>query len=337
MNVRAKKLAGAVALLTLPLMTTLQASTHNSEQPARSSTEVAGQTTVVMDKVADKKTAPQRIVSAGNGVTELLYALGAGDQVIAVDSTSQWPPETRKLPRLGYHKQLSSEGILAMAPTLLIGTDVMGPPATISQLKSAGVHIESLPIDFTVKTMHYRIERLAKLLGKEAQGKQLWASIKQSLDEAQRLANSRKEHPKVLFLLATGGRTPSVSGSHTAANAMIELAGGTNVAASKFSSYKPLSNESLLEMAPDVIIYSDRGDGTTPEQILAMQPALKQTPAGRSGKVVGIDGTLLLGGLGPRTGETAIKLAKILYADDSSNRRTAAVNKLADAGVTNDS
>ena len=319
-----KKLAGAIALLTLPLLTA-QASFIKSEQTLSSMEEHTVQ--------LEKKAAPERIVSAGNGVTELIYALGAGDQVVAVDVTSNWPTATHQLPKLGYHKQMSAEGILAMAPTLLIGTDDMGPPSTISQLKTAGVQVESLPLEFSTENIKYRIEYLAKLLNKEDQGKKLWQSIKTSLDKAQSLADSRKNRPKVLFLLAMGGRTPSVSGDNTAANALIELAGGDNVAASEFTSYKPLSNESLLEMAPDVIIYADRGDGTTPQQIINMQPALKQTPAGRSGKVIAIDGSLLLGGLGPRTGETAIKLAKILYCDDDK----ATANSVKIAGASNGS
>ena len=305
-----KKLASAVALLTFPFVLSLHASMQSSEN----------------FNITENK-APQRIVSAGNGVTELIYALGAGDRVIAVDSTSQWPPAARRLPKLGYHKRLSPEGILAMAPTLLIGTDDMGPDATISQLESAGLQVESLPVDFTVKTMRYRIEHLAKLLGKESQGKKLWASIEKSLNEAKTLAKGRKDQPKVLFMMAMGGRTPSVSGSQTAANAMIELAGGTNVAAAHFNSYKPLSNEALMEMAPDVIIYADRGNGITPEQMLSMQPILRQTPAGKSGKVIPIDGTLLLGGLGPRTGEMAMKLAQDLYSEASDLATSETLNE----------
>ncbi|WP_330925992.1 heme/hemin ABC transporter substrate-binding protein [Candidatus Sororendozoicomonas aggregata] len=255
----------------------------------------------------------QRIISAGNGITELIYALGAGDQVVAVDITSNWPPETRNVPRLGYHRQLSAEGILAMKPTVLIGTEDMGPPATLTQLKNAGVKVVALPLKYSEEAIHQQIVSLGKLLDKEKEGKALWASVQSSFQKARALADSHENKPKVMFLLAMGGRSLSVSGSNTAADAMIELAGGINVAADQFASYKPLSKEALLQMAPEFIIYADRGDGLTPEQLLTMQPALRKTPAGRDGNVIALDGSLLLGGFGPRTGETAMRLAGMLY------------------------
>ncbi len=300
-----KKLVGTFALLVLPWLVAHASTTALTITETTTSGSKNAQTNNKVEK--------QRIVSAGNGVTELIYALGAGDQVVAVDVTSNWPSATHKLPKLGYHKQMSAEGILAMAPTLLVGTEDMGPPSTISQLKSAGVQVESMPLGYSQEMIKYRIEYLAKLLNREEQGQALWQSIKTSLDEAQKLAESRKEKPRVLFMLAMGGRTPSVSGDNTAANALIELAGGNNVAADSFSSYKPLSNEALLELSPDFILYADRGEGMTADQLMNMQPVLKQTPAGKKGQLVAIDGNLLLGGLGPRTGETAIRLAKVLY------------------------
>ena len=256
-----------------------------------------------------------RIISAGSGITEIIYALGAGDKVIAVDSTSVYPTEVHRLPKLGYHKQMSAEGILALKPSILIGTDDMGPPATIDQLKSAGLTITALPLQNTADNIELRISTLATLLGKEQEGKQLWKSISASFSKARAIAGDQKK-PKVLFMLAMGGRTPSVSGSDTSANTLIELAGGINPAAKQFSSYKPLSNEVLLMMAPDVVIYSDHGKGTTAQQLIDMQPILKQTPAGKSGRLIAIDPGVLLGGLGPRTGDLAVELAKTFFPSE---------------------
>ncbi len=249
-----------------------------------------------------------RIVSAGNGVTEIIYALGAGDQVVAVDSTSSYPESVNALPKLGYHKQLSAEGILALKPSMLIGTEDMGPPSSLSQLNSAGVSIKSLPLNHSVKNIEVRITELAKILGKEQQGEALLQELRHSLNQARKLFENRelsenRKKPKVLFLLAMGGRTPSVSGRNTAANTLIELAGGNNAAAEQFTGYKPLANEALLQMSPDFILYADSGSGMSPEQLLAMQPIISQTPAGRSGRILPLDGRILLGGLGPRTGK----------------------------------
>ncbi|WP_062265654.1 heme/hemin ABC transporter substrate-binding protein [Endozoicomonas arenosclerae] len=285
----------AAALLPLSLSFSTMATVINAPQEASASEE-------------------KRIISAGNGITEIIYALGAGDQVIAVDLTSNYPAQVNKLPKLGYHKQLSAEGILALKPDMLIGTDDMGPKSTITQLEMAGLEVESYNTDNSAENIHERISSMATLLGKEQEGKELWQSIDNDLKAAEKLAEG-KDKPKVLFLLAMEGRTPSVSGSGTEANALIKLAGGYNPAEEQFNSYKPLSNESLLVMAPDIIIYSDRGRGLTQEQLLDSQPVLKQTPAGKNGRIMMVDGRLLLGGLGPRTGETALGLAKAFYPE----------------------
>lgn len=253
-----------------------------------------------------------RIISAGSGVTEIIYALGAGDQVVAVDSTSAYPNKVRRLPKLGYHKQMSAEGILALNPSILIGTDDMGPPSTMTQLQYAGLNIMPLSIENSTDNIKQRIETLAILLEREQEGEQLWKSITTDLMAAEKLSSHQKK-PKVLFMLAMGGRVPSVSGSDTAANTLIELAGGINPAAQQFARYKPLSNEALLIMSPDFVIYADDGKGMTDEQLIAMQPVLKQTPAGKSGRLIAIDPGLLLGGLGPRTGKQALALAKAFF------------------------
>lgn len=266
----------------------------------------------------------QRIVSAGNGVTEIIYALGAGDQVIAVDQTSTWPTQVNQLPRLGYHKQLSAEGILALEPTMLIGTEDMGPTSTLAQLESAGVEVEALPLKHTAESIENQIKSLAGILGKEEQGNALWDDIEDSLDEAKALAASYEEkHEKkvpVLFVLAMGGRSPTIAGTGTAANAMIGLAGGYNPAAEQFKGYKALSNEAMLLLAPEVIIFpgSTSNPDMTPEALLEQMPILKQTPAGKNGRVVAIDGNMLLGGLGPRTGDVALSLAKSFYLDQGN-------------------
>lgn len=262
----------------------------------------------------------RRIVSAGNGVTEIIYALGAGDRVIAVDQTSTWPAAVNELPRLGYHRQLSAEGILALEPTLLIGTQDMGPPATLAQLESAGVEVEALSVDYSAQSIEQQIKSLADILGLEPEGEALWADIRDSLDTAKTLAASyEQKHQKkvpVLFLLTMGGRAPSVAGKGTAANAMIALAGGYNPA--EFQGYKTISNEALFLLAPEVIVFpgSTSNPDMTPEKLLEQMPTLKQTPAARNGRIVAIDGNILLGGLGPRTGDVALSLAKTFYSEE---------------------
>ncbi len=81
-------------------------------------------------------TAAERIVVAGGSLTELIYAMGAGERVVGVDETTSYPPETAKLPHIGYWKQLSSEGILSLRPDSVI-TWQRATPLAISRFAAA--------------------------------------------------------------------------------------------------------------------------------------------------------------------------------------------------------
>jgi iron complex transport system substrate-binding protein len=73
----------------------------------------------------------QRLVSVNGSVTEVVYALGAQGQLVGVDTTSKYPPETQKLPNVGYQRQLSAEGVLSLQPSLVLVTEDAGPPTAL--------------------------------------------------------------------------------------------------------------------------------------------------------------------------------------------------------------
>ena len=93
----------------------------------------------------EKATDPSRITSAGGSVTEIIYLLNAENYLIAVDVTSNFPPEAKELPSIGYVRQLSAEGVLSLDPTIIIGEDDMGPPSVLDQIKGTQVEITIIP------------------------------------------------------------------------------------------------------------------------------------------------------------------------------------------------
>lgn len=97
--------------------------------------------------------AAQRIVSIGGDVTEIAFALGAGDDVIARDSTSLHPEAVKKLPDVGYMRQLNAEGILALKPTLVLTTELAQPALVLKQLADSGVKVVSVPGDTTLQAV----------------------------------------------------------------------------------------------------------------------------------------------------------------------------------------
>ncbi|ART79456.1 heme/hemin ABC transporter substrate-binding protein [Oceanisphaera avium] len=168
---------------------------------------------------------PSRLLSVGSSVTELVFALDAEQQLVAVDSTSDLPPEL-ELKRLGYHRQLSAEGILSTQPSLLIGSAEMGPARALSLVKQAGVKVEQLPEAMDAEQLGANIARLGELLKRPAQAKQLQLSVHQraaSLAEQQ----TRIKHKKAtVFLLLGEGNSVQIAGRDTLANSLIETAGG---------------------------------------------------------------------------------------------------------------
>ena len=85
------------------------------------------------------------IISIGGDVTEIVYALGAGARVVAVDITSRHPKEARDLPQVGYMRQLSAEPILSLWPALILAIADSGPPQVLDQLQSAGTCLALVP------------------------------------------------------------------------------------------------------------------------------------------------------------------------------------------------
>ncbi|MCG6272394.1 hemin ABC transporter substrate-binding protein [Vibrio vulnificus] len=257
--------------------------------------------------------AQERIISAGSAVTELILALHAEQSLVAVDVTSRLP-EGQPLPKIGYHRRLSAEGLLALSPTKLIGSDEMGPAPVLQQLKSTGVDIEVVNTQANVDGLKARIDQIAAILNKPQEAQQLKSLVDQQVQSLK--ANQPTEQKKkVLFLLIHEGRAANVAGTDTTPDAIIRLAGAINPAADKITAYKPLSSESMVEMQPDVILVSGRSFEKLggPDAIIKMMPLLAATPAGQNKQIMAIDGAALVGGLGLKSLAEAKRLNQLLY------------------------
>lgn len=255
--------------------------------------------------------ASERIISAGSAVTEIIFALEQQDKLVAVDVTSALPKDL-ELPKIGYHRRLSAEGLLALGANRLIGSDEMGPDTTLAQLKSAGVKVDVVNTKATPTGLLERIDEIALITGAEQQAEKLKRQVNQQIETLE--ANQPEVGKKVLFLLIHEGRPANVAGKDTTPNAIIELAGGINPAAEQLNSYKPMSTEAMVEMQPDVILVSGRSYDKMggAEQILSKMPLLAATPAGKNKRIIKVDGHALVGGLGLKSLSEAERLSKLL-------------------------
>ncbi len=239
-----------------------------------------------------------RIISAGYGVTELLVALDAKQHLVGVDLTSKHLVNDTNIPILGYHRQLSAEGLLALAPTHLIGSKEMGPDSTLTLLKSARVNIETLPTGDSIDDFEQRIDAIAALTKTQEKATKIKAKVKSALADLTQASPSEK--PDILFIMTSKGRPITVAGDNTSVNTVIELAGGNNPVAKETSSYKQFSTESIVELQPDYLLVSERTLNQIGgvEGLLEQQPLLRATPAVKNNQIISIPSHVILGGFG---------------------------------------
>jgi len=255
-----------------------------------------------------------RLVTLGGDITEIVFALGTGSEVVAADTSSVFPPQADTIPKVGYQRQLSAEGVLAQNPTLVLASDDAGPATALTQLRDAGVRLEIVAADDTVDGAVSKIRRVAALLDRQPAGERLITALQAALKRAEAERALAAAAPRVLFVYARGAGTVSVSGRGTAAAAMIALAGGTN-AVNELDGFKPLTAEAAVAAAPDVVLMLSRGvDSLGGAEGVWTQPGLAQTPAARERRLVVMDDLYLLG-FGPRTGDAVVDLVRQLHPE----------------------
>lgn len=258
-----------------------------------------------------------RIISVGGAITETLYALGAQGDLVGVDTTSFYPEAAKKLPSVGYQRTLSAEGVLSLAPTLLLATEDAGPPAVLRQIEAAKVPIHILDSGHSFDGVLSRTQRIAELCGRAVAGTALterlraeWQATRARV--AALVPKDATKAPRVLFLMVQSINQMRAAGSGTGPDALIAYAGARNAFASA-EGYKLLTPEAAVATAPDIIVTTDHGLATAGGAAgLLRAPGLAQTPAGRAQRVASIEILLALG-FGPRLPLAVTTLAEALY------------------------
>ncbi|MBO6519748.1 MAG: ABC transporter substrate-binding protein [Rhodospirillales bacterium] len=266
---------------------------------------------VVGAAAAHADTRPLRVVSAGGDLTEIVYALGAGDRLVGVDSTSRHPGETQKKAQIGYVRRVSAEGVLSLKPDLVLGANDLGPPPAVEQLRATGVRVAIAPEGDSPDGVLDKILFVGRHLGLDDEARRLAGEIREEMTRAIETAAKSSRGRKVIFVLSVGDSGVLVGGENTAADAIIRLAGGEN-AARGFEGYKPMSRESILQAQPEVVLMmKNRQGGHRSTDRILDRPEFSMTPAVASGSLVTMDGLLLLG-FGPRTPKAVAELSSAI-------------------------
>jgi len=240
---------------------------------------------------------PARVVGLGGAVTEIIYALDAEKTLVGSDSSSIYPAAALKLPKVGYYRAVSVEGLASLRPDLVLAADQAGPPQAMEQIRKLGSKVVMLPSAPTLAALEQRILGTATALEIPERGRALVDRLHTEL----RAIRPVSQPVRVLIVSSHTGKMQGM-GTDTAGDAMLTLAGGTNVLAGQ-TGFKPFSAEAAAALKPDVIVtttMSVSASGST-DAFLA-QPGLNATPAARNRRIVVMDDLLLLG-FGPRLPE----------------------------------
>ncbi|MCQ4162952.1 ABC transporter substrate-binding protein, partial [Roseomonas sp. GC11] len=255
-----------------------------------------------------RATPPRRIVAIGPALTETVCALGLGRALVAVDSSSLFPPAVTALPQVGYLRALPTEGIIGLAPDLLLLSDQAGPPQAVEVLRASGLPVAVVADGAGLAAVQAKTAAIAAALEQAAAPLASaiaadWAALDAPLAHAPR--------PRVLFVLSAGRGAPLVSGAGTHADALITAAGGVNVMAG-VQGYRPLSAEAAASLAPDVLLMMPHSlDEAGGQAAVLASPALALTPAAAAGRLHSVDAGHL--SFGPRAALARREVAALLH------------------------
>ena len=172
-----------------------------------------------------------RIVSAGGSITEIIYLLKQEDNIVGIDVTSVYPKITNKKKSIGYVRNLSTEGILSMSPTLIIGEDDMGPPAIIKQLKDLSLDLRIIEETQTTSGIIEKIECIGEILNVDEKCKNIiQKEIYPAVEELTRIKSiNEMKKIKVMLILSMQGSSPIVAGNNTTGDSFINMIGAKNI------------------------------------------------------------------------------------------------------------
>ena len=296
---------------TTPTTTTTIADTTTSEPESEGVTIVGddGVTSVIADA--------SRIVSLSGDLTEILFALGEGDRVVAIDVTTTFPEEATALPVIGFGQQLAPEPVLAFAPTVVLANDLTGPVEAIELLRDSGIPVVVLNTGGSFDAVGHKIRTVAEIVGVPEAGDALAADVDAEIQAALDLAAQADSEPRVAFIYSRGPQLLLLFGIGIGTNAMIEGAGAIDVGAEAgIFGAAPLSAEALVAAAPDLVVLPESGLAALGgiDALLEVVPGLADTPAGASGAFLAYDEAYFFN-LGPRVGQALMEFVLDLHPE----------------------
>jgi cobalamin transport system substrate-binding protein len=311
MAARAKKLRAAACAVTLLCGASLIR--LGIANPSGSDVQAGGPQTAPQ---ASSSGPARRVVSLVPNVTEMLFAVGAGAQVVGVSSYDDFPPETKALPRVGALLDPDTERILSLRPDLVV---VYGSQSELEgQFTRAGIRVYPYRHG-GIDSILQAIRDLARLTGHPADGDRVAREVRAQLD-AVRMRVRGQRRPRTMIVIGRDAgalRGVYVSGGIGFLHELLDIAGGDDVFGDVKQEAVQPSNETMIVRAPEVIIELHPGEPPPADALQKERLAwnlLASVPAVRTGRVDLLYGGYLVAA-GPRIGRAAEVFARVLHPD----------------------
>ena len=307
-----------IAFLTLTLVLAGCAPARTST-PLAVSTEISTADTSITltDGLGRLVTLPalaRSVVSLAPANTEILFAVGAGSQVVGRDTFSDYPEQAKTVQDIGGSMgKYNTEAIVALHPDLVLAqAGGFNPPELIAALENLGLTVYALPNPATLEEMYANLETVARLTGHTAETTTLVDSLKSRVAALDGKIMPLNSAPTVYYELdATDPTKPYTAGPGSFMDMLIRRAGGLNVGAALQSEWPQISLEELLVQNPSIIILGDSAYGETPEKVAA-RPGWDALTAVKNHQVFPFDDNLV-SRPGPRWVDGLEALAKLLH------------------------
>lgn len=265
----------------------------------------------------EKQDAEVRIVCISKQYSEIIFALGAEENIVAVDLSSTYPPEAKNLPTVGYHRALSAESILAMKPTLILHDNNIGPDHVVKQLTDLKIPMKTFG-DYqpTYEGTDSLIREMGAYFQKEQAADSLCKKLKKDMDLALQNVTNYTKKPRVLIIhFGQASNVYLVMTKKSTASKMVTWAGG-EIAVEDEKGMKQLSPEIIAAADPDIILLTDFGyDKLDSGKEIEKLPGISSTRAFKNNNIFRIEEHDLVY-MGPRTGENILLIQQLIHPDE---------------------
>ncbi|HET6224691.1 MAG TPA: ABC transporter substrate-binding protein [Bacteroidia bacterium] len=256
----------------------------------------------------------RRIVCVSKQYNEIIFALGAEKDIVAVDISSVYPEQIKKLPTVGYHRALSTEGILAAKPTLVLHDNNIGPEQVVKQLEDLKIPMKvfdtkGVDIDSTKLLM----KEMGSYFNKSREADSLCVILDKDMSIALESTKKYTDKPRVLIIhFGQASNVYLVMSKKSTAGKMVEWAGG-EMAIEDTKGMKQLSAEVVSKSDPDVILLTDFGyDKLGSSEKIKELPGVSATKAAKNNRIFRINERDLVY-LGPRSGKNILILQQLIH------------------------